>query len=527
MKKNFLKEIEALANAGKLDEAEKLALSTPMPPTTALTVSATLAMKRGEYQKAEVEFGKVLAAEPQNFVAAGNLASLLLNQKKAKAALPYAEQAYKAAPTNENFLRVYAAALSEVDRFAEALEVFKPLVDIEQPKLGNLISYASLLRACLQPDDALLVLERAAKLFPEQADAEKAIAEAYAEIDPHIAQPAFAKAEQRAPESVSLKWNASFVELRLRNFERGWQLYEHGLSDQIGRIGRPLPPQAKRLPMVTDLQSLDQTKWTLFTAEQGLGDQVLFLGCLEEALPFAPKAALIGEDRMVAILKRSFPSLEAYTYGFASGLAHQTHRINGVFPIGSLMKHFRNTEDTFVKHRKPYLKPNQARVEEFRKILTSRFPGQQLIGISWRGGYWDRQRRTKSFDFELFGRLMKRADQRFVALQYGDIEAERKLATQNGWPVTFIDGVDFKKNIDDWFSLACACDRIVSVSTALVHFAGAAGRRVDVLIGDYQAPFIWGLEEGQSLPYEHVFLHRKRKPETVEQFFDRIALALA
>jgi len=60
------------------------------------------------------------------------------------------------------------------------------------------------------------------------------------------------------------------------------------------------------------------------------------------------------------------------------------------------------------------------------------------------------------------------------------------------------------------------------VSTALVHFVGAAGGRVDLLIGDYQAPFIWGLEEGMSLPYAGVNIVRKSKEETVEAFFDRV-----
>ena len=276
------------------------------------------------------------------------------------------------------------------------------------------------------------------------------------------------------------------------------------------------------MPVITDLDALDPDKWTLFCAEQGLGDQVLFLGTLREALVRAPKAAIVGEDRMVSLLQRSFPELQVYTYGLTAGLGKQQHRINGVFPIGSLMRHFRGSLKSFDKHRQAYIQPDPDVVAKYRKTLGGHLPGKRLIGISWRGGFWERQRRTKSFEFELFSRFMKNSDDRFIALQYGDVSEEKALVKKMGWPVTFIDGIDFKKNIDGWVALACACDRIVSVSTALVHFAGAAGKRVDVLIGDYQAPFIWGLEQGRSLPYEGVYVHRKAGGESVEQFFDRV-----
>ena len=40
--------------------------------------------------------------------------------------------------------------------------------------------------------------------------------------------------------------------------------------------------------------------------------------------------------------------------------------------------------------------------------------------------------------------------------------------------------LDFKVHIDDWVAIAGACDGIISVSTALVHFAGAIGQKVAV-----------------------------------------------
>jgi sugar/nucleoside kinase (ribokinase family) len=102
------------------------------------------------------------------------------------------------------------------------------------------------------------------------------------------------------------------------------------------------------------------------------------------------------------------------------------------------------------------------------------------------------------------------------------VEKEKQWAKEHNVPISFIAGLDFKKQTDNWFSLACACDYVVSVSTALVHFMGAAGRRVELLLTDKQAPFIWGVSEGPSLPYPNVSIHRRKQGEDNEAYLNRV-----
>ena len=84
--------------------------------------------------------------------------------------------------------------------------------------------------------------------------------------------------------------------------------------------------------------------------------------------------------------------------------------------------------------------------------------------------------------------------------------------------------LDFKKDLDGWLALACACDDIISVSTALVHFAGAAGRSVHLLLSDRGAPVIWGLEGEESIAYPDIKIYRKKSAETTELFFEGVAV---
>ena len=49
-------------------------------------------------------------------------------------------------------------------------------------------------------------------------------------------------------------------------------------------MGRNLIPQVKVLPRADQNDNFDPEKWTLVVVEQGIGDQVLFLSVMEEAI---------------------------------------------------------------------------------------------------------------------------------------------------------------------------------------------------------------------------------------------------
>ncbi len=522
-----LKEIEKLIQSGNLEEAQKKTEQLAAPKATKLAVLASIAFKANDFQKAEVLFERALEADPNNILAIGNYGQLLVSQKQLNRALPFCEKVHFAELNHEGYLLNYVACLAHVDKFEKAIEVTKNFIE-RNPKnsLNVKLTLASVYRAFLRPKEALEVLNNALETHGDEPELERAIADAYAEIDPKVASEAFAKAITKTKKPLPLKWNWSFVELRLQNFKLGWELYEAGLDEKIGRVGRPLPAVMRQFRRVTMIEDLDEQKYTLLTAEQGIGDQILFMSVLNDMLPKIAKPILICEERMIPIVKRSFPDVEVKTYGFANSISSQQERLNGVFPIGSLMKYCRNRKEDFISNRKNYIKINQNRTEEYKELIEKKYPGKKIIGISWSGGFWDRQKRAKSLDFnELIG-LLEMEGSIYVSLQYGDVAEYKKIAIENKLPLVFFDGIDFKKQIDEWIALSNACEKIISVSTALVHFAGAAGKEVQLILGESQSPFIWGLEEGNALPYENVKIYRPRKAESRPEYLKRLKESL-
>ena len=56
--------------------------------------------------------------------------------------------------------------------------------------------------------------------------------------------------------------------------------------------------------------------------------------------------------------------------------------------------------ESYAKHRNPFLRANKELYEKYRKKLQEKAKGRPIIGISWKGGYWQIQRKTKQLELE-------------------------------------------------------------------------------------------------------------------------------
>jgi len=204
-------------------------------------------------------------------------------------------------------------------------------------------------------------------------------------------------------------------------------------------------------------------------------------------------------------------------------LAASPDLCNGFVPIGSFQKKYRSSRADFLKNRHVYLSPDQGKVAKYREVLLKKTGASRIVGFSWKGGYWERAQKTKTLDIELWDPIFKHEDTIFVSLQYGEVSKEKNYLAEKFKNIRWIDGLDFKKDLDGWFALMCACDDIISVSTALVHFAGAAGRSIHLLLSDRGAPFIWGLTDDFSIAYPDIKIYRKKSEQENEAFFEDVA----
>lgn len=216
-------------------------------------------------------------------------------------------------------------------------------------------------------------------------------------------------------------------------------------------INRPLP-----IPMWdgTPVESL------LILAEEGVGDEVLFMSLLPEALCRARKVVVECDARLEGLLKRSFPRTETVArLGTLTKIREWLSTLHSQpaawLLMGDLARYFRRDKAHFPG--KPYLRPDAGRVKEME-----RFRGR--VGVSWSGNhgrYPPTQFVSASSRTPTVGPLN---------LQYNETS-----------PLAEEPGIDLKNDLEGLFALCSVLGRVVTVSTSIAHIAGSVGCPVDVI----------------------------------------------
>ena len=132
------------------------------------------------------------------------------------------------------------------------------------------------------------------------------------------------------------------------------------------------------------------------------------------------------------------------------------------------------------------------------------------------------KRKTKALLLDNWKAIFEK-DALFVNLQYGDVKEDLETLRKNGLEIIDFPKVDYRNDLDDWLSIASACDGIISISTALVHFARAVGQKVALIMPEKQGPWILGLNDSESIAYKNVRIYRREKGENMSDLVDRVA----
>jgi len=309
-------------------------------------------------------------------------------------------------------------------------------------------------------------------------------------------------------------YNLSLHYLRNRNFEKGWLLFEYGLDKDIGHYGRRLPYNFKNTYRA-DKEPVRGNEWVMICSEQGIGDQLSFLSVLPEAINEFKKIFFVCEYRMLPILKRSFPTLNLSTSGKFGNLdpaGDNTEEMLGYIPLGSLVSRYRRDLDSFKSQIKSFISADEKLYYDYRELLLKHAQGRRVVGISWKSHVAQNLQLMKNFEFLDWLPLFDK-DSLIVNLQYGDTSNEQQMVQSLGLEMLSFNNLNFTQDLDNWLALTAACDSVISVSTSLVHFAGACGQKVAVVMPLKQGHWTLGLNETESIFYPNVRIFRKQEDE--------------
>jgi CMP-N,N'-diacetyllegionaminic acid synthase len=492
----------------QLTEMNALENAVKVAPQMSLALRA-LAVRYLTEKRCEEAIGLLLravSAEPRDVEAWANLSAGYTRIKKYEKGVEAAEEALKIRPDYAIAKANLGIALNSLERYAESKSW---LLQAHEANLQYYNVYQALAQVSLnleaEYEEARIWCEKGLQLAPKEKSLLRTMGDIIARQDRRASLSWFEKALEIDPEDVLSHWNASLNYLAIGEFNRGWEKYEWGFKQEKQGRGVELQFSCPRW-RGESLKGKSLVIW----GEQGVGDIVMFAHAIKEIAVQAKVACLLIPKRLLSIFERSIPEIISVPYEAYEVITKENKSFDYHCPIASTLQWTRNRREDFID-KVPYLKPDTDKVEAIKKRYQKLAGNRPIIGIAWKAGLYLLAKKKKTIDLEMLLPVVKNKDAYYVSLQYGDVDGElNRFATDYGVNIYYDKSVDGIADIDTWFAQICACDMVVSVATAGVHFAGAAGHRAKVLV-PRGGNFNWQEADTKSLWYPQVEIYRQTK----------------
>jgi Flp pilus assembly protein TadD len=463
-------------------------------------------MRGGRSGDAVEYLSRAQALKPFDAAIATDLGLVL----RAAGDLEGAERALKAAvaakPESSEALMVLGAIAMGQGRAFDAAAYFRWVVDVQPQSVPALINLGAALNVTGEFGEAEAVLTRAVMLQPTLADAHHNLGNAnlgLARFD--RARAAFKSAVILRPNDGRLIHYLGAMQLRLGEFAEGWmryeqRFYEEGIGERTFKKRYPVPPAYWE---GEELKGRRIVVWR----EQGLGDEIMAAGMLNDLLARGGECILICDGRMQQVHRRSFSGLRVERFGSVTDF--KTLGCDFQIALGSLGRFFRRDFGSFPRHA-GYLKADAGKVERLRRRYAGLAGGRRIVGVSWRSKN-DKIGEAKSADLSDWAEVLGTPGVWFVNLQYGDCRGDLAAVKEKlGVEVYQDETIDTAGDLEDFFAQVAALDLVISTSNTTVHVAGSLNVPAWVLLPRGGGSlWYWFLERGDSPWYPSVKLYRQ------------------
>jgi len=435
------------------------------------------------------------------------------------AALPRLRRLAAAMPARLDALDALANAEQLCGHYEVAQDCYRRGLEIDARSSARWANLGLCMRSLGALDDAEQALRRALALDPVPLETRLSL------VLVSIDRGQLAEAERlvrqllvEAPAFAEAHTTLAHLLLLTGRYAEGWREYEW-------RLRLPAVAQGSALPIPAWNGESAQDRTLLITAEQGLGDQIMLLSCLEGTIARVGQCWLECDPRLERIVARSYPRVQVIASGAvrdASWLA-RIGRPDLQIPLGSLPRLLRSASVDFPSHR-GYLQADRERIRAWRERLDALGSGPR-VGISWRGGAPSTRGVLRSIALGAWLPIVASIQARFVSLQYGDCSGE--LAAERD----HLQGKlrHFPEAIADYgetTALVAALDLVITVQTAIAHLAGALGKEVWILVP--VSPEWRYLAQGECLPwYPSARVFRQKRFGDWSDVIARVAAQLA
>ena len=447
-----------------------------------------LALKGLEkFEDALLCIDKAILLSDQYAEAFDNKGLILIELERFDEALVQFKMALNLQPNNYEVYNNMGIAFKELRQFEDALSHFSHALSLMPTYAKAFNNRALIYQELLKFEEALIDFNQAIQINPLYAEAYNNRGLLYKD------KSLFDKALQDIkyafkldPKLIETNFNLSMIYLMRLEFNEGWPCHEKRkkVSEFVKKTEVLHKIYLDQLP--NDHEPI------LLYSEQGVGDQIIYLSLLHEAIKLPNRILVQIDPRLIPLFKRSFPNVDFYSdKEILDPASYKYHAL-----VGSLPKLFRNSKESFINQRKYFLTTDQNKTAMLRNKLTSKHAF--VCGIAWKSKN-EKFGHFKTASLNDFLPILKLPSINFVDLQYGYTVDERvRLKNDHDIAITKIDEIDNFNDIDALASLIDACDFIVTISNVTAHIAGALGKKVFLMV-PYNKGKIWYWHDGLKI----------------------------
>jgi len=276
---------------------------------------------------------------------------------------------------------------------------------------------------------------------------------------------------EKNPGVIEARWNRALANLTIGQLDKGWEDFEC-------RWDWASFPSTEKKFSIPKWNGQDLSgKSILLWAEQGLGDQIMFLSL---ALPLIQnrqiRVAIEVGEKLVDVVCAWYPEAHVSALeNFDCIDSEQYAEFDYHLPIGSLTKHFLPNIDAVRSRPIRFLRSDQKLKNQLME-LSGFDPELPLVGICWRSSFITSQRATIYLNVFAAQKIAAELEGvcNFVSLQY-DLKAH-EIEVLDQQPNIFIPQDDFYVDVTSHAKHIGICDFVVTAGTVTSQLAGIFNR---------------------------------------------------
>jgi hypothetical protein len=306
-------------------------------------------------------------------------------------------------------------------------------------------------------------------------------------------------------------YNLGILELCQCKFDRGWDHYARrwaskGFKSKLEAGGQDIKP-------ITTIRSVSELagKHIELLPEQGLGEQLLFLTCINELASVAASVRLSLGPRLMSAL-RFVPQMEKWVVNEP----HRGARPDISLPLGVLPQLFRRDQSCFPPRTSVFNVDKGDSLASLQEVVA----GAEKVGLCLSSSSL-RFGGAKSINAEDLIDMIPdlRRVTRLVNFDHTiEASSSSSVGMKEVFPnLVFPEGLGGSDGLDRLAQELCACDALVTVSCTVAHFAGVLGIPCFVVVNDWVLSKYWywnhTSDNGISMWYPTVRVINKKGPQ--------------